>query len=207
MAFHPRRRQTPLSPKPPARPRASSRSPSPLLLYWLAVAASARGWIPVNVPLTPFGSVAPALAALLLSRFWGGGPGVRELLRSLVRWRVGLALWLVAVLTPPLIAAASLLAARLYGAPAAALGHPGLPPAPRAAGDPRPRRAFGRGAGLAGLPPGPPAAARRAGGCGTADRGGVVRLATCRSSGCRARHRPGFPSATTPSPCSPTRWC
>lgn len=85
-------------------------------LYWLAVAASVRGWIPVRVPLTPFGSVAPALTALLLSRFWGGGPAVRDLLRSLVRWRVGFGLWLVAVLAPPLIAAASLLAARIYGA-------------------------------------------------------------------------------------------
>ena len=84
-------------------------------LYWLAVAASARGWIPVKVPLTPFGSIAPALVALLLSRWWGGGPGVRDFLRALVRWRAGLALWLVAVFGPLLIAAASLLAARLFG--------------------------------------------------------------------------------------------
>ncbi|HEV7507978.1 MAG TPA: CPBP family intramembrane glutamic endopeptidase [Thermoanaerobaculia bacterium] len=85
-------------------------------LYWLAVAASARGWIPVKVPLTPFGSIAPALAALVLSRWWGGGPAVRDLLRSMVRWRAGLALWLVALFGPPLIALASLLAARTFGA-------------------------------------------------------------------------------------------
>jgi membrane protease YdiL (CAAX protease family) len=84
-------------------------------LYWLAVAASARGWIAVRVPLTPFGSLAPALAALLLSRWWGGGPAVRDLLWAMVRWRVGFALWLVTLFTPLLIAAASLLAARVFG--------------------------------------------------------------------------------------------
>jgi membrane protease YdiL (CAAX protease family) len=84
-------------------------------LYWLAVAASARGWIPVKVPLTPFGSFAPALAALLLSRWWGGGPAVRDLFWATVRWRAGLLPWLVALFTPLLIAAASLLAARLFG--------------------------------------------------------------------------------------------
>ncbi|MFY9824004.1 MAG: type II CAAX endopeptidase family protein [Thermoanaerobaculia bacterium] len=87
-------------------------------LYWLAVAASARGWIPAitaKVPLTPFGSFAPALAALLLARWWGGGPAVRNLLRAIVRWRAGLLPWLATLLTPPLIALASLLAARLFG--------------------------------------------------------------------------------------------
>lgn len=84
-------------------------------LYWLAVAASARGWIPVKVPLTPFGSFAPALAALLLSRWWGGGPAVRDLLRALVRWLAGLGPWLVALFALPLIALASLLIARLFG--------------------------------------------------------------------------------------------
>lgn len=63
--------------------------------YWLAVLAGQRGWIAIRVPLGPWGSFGPAAAGLLASGLLGGRSALRDLLRSLARWRVRW--WLYAI--------------------------------------------------------------------------------------------------------------
>jgi membrane protease YdiL (CAAX protease family) len=81
--------------------------------FWISVAASSQHLLPFRLPLAlvPVGAFGPSLAAIALAAADGGQAGVRELLRGLLRWRVGLRWYLVALLLP---AAVSLLAIGLY---------------------------------------------------------------------------------------------
>lgn len=80
-------------------------------LPWLLAIASSRGWIAGRVPLTPFGSFGPAVAAgivLAASRERGA---LRWWLASFGKWRMPFGTLAAAVLLPPAVAAAAFLAA------------------------------------------------------------------------------------------------
>lgn len=76
-------------------------------LDWGLVIASGRGWIPVRVPLNPWGSFGPAAAAVIVSAVAAGRAGLRELFAPLLRWRFGLLRWGVALLGPAALVALS----------------------------------------------------------------------------------------------------
>lgn len=65
------------------------------VLSWWAWPLYAFGWIPLTV--AAFG---PFLAALVVLAITDGKPGVTGLLRRMVRWRIGLAWYAMAVLLP-----------------------------------------------------------------------------------------------------------
>jgi uncharacterized protein len=82
-------------------------------LSWLAVIPYVLGWFPV--PILAFG---PSLAAVIVAALTGGWSGLRALLSRLLRWRVGLGWYAVALLSPiPLFLAVVYLNVQL-GAPA-----------------------------------------------------------------------------------------
>jgi membrane protease YdiL (CAAX protease family) len=73
-------------------------------VFWLPLAASSHGWLPVHLPATVFYSLAglgPVCAALVVSHAEGGRTAVRALLGKLMRWRVGVRWYLVAILGYP----------------------------------------------------------------------------------------------------------
>ncbi|MGH7604075.1 MAG: CPBP family intramembrane glutamic endopeptidase [Gemmatimonadaceae bacterium] len=86
-------------------------------LYWLVVLASARGLIAHQVPLTPFGSFGPALAAVATALLFGGRRDLILLFRRLlprgVTW-VGLA---IALLGWPALVGAAIAISSLAGVP------------------------------------------------------------------------------------------
>jgi CAAX protease family protein len=89
----------------------------PLVLFFaLAFAFSWVAWAPAVVlsrgPSEPqtlaallhlLGSLGPMLSAFLVTALAGGLAGVRELLRRVFRWGVGLGWWIVAVLGTPIL--------------------------------------------------------------------------------------------------------
>jgi uncharacterized protein len=70
---------------------------------WVPIIASQRGWIAATIPVMPWGSFGPALAALALACLSKGG--LRELASGLGKWRVG-AIWYVVAIVAPMIAQA-----------------------------------------------------------------------------------------------------
>jgi membrane protease YdiL (CAAX protease family) len=79
---------------------------------WLAVVPYALGAFPV--PVFTFG---PFVAALALAALTDGRPGVRALLGTLVRWRVGLRWYALALLLPLAVALGATYASVRLGAP------------------------------------------------------------------------------------------
>jgi uncharacterized protein len=87
------------------------------------------GWnldqLPSSSPLLPLvftgiilTAYAPSLAALLVARFWHGKGGLRELIRQLATWRVGIAWYLLVLLGPiVLVLLANVMSILLGGAP------------------------------------------------------------------------------------------
>jgi len=76
----------------------------------LPVAAASHGLLPIRIPAA-VGALAiagPAIAALVLTGFEHGRLGVQRLLSRLLHWRVGAQWYLVALLTPPIIAISAL---------------------------------------------------------------------------------------------------
>lgn len=67
---------------------------------WGLIIASERGWIPISIPLNPWGSFGPALAALILILKSDGKPGIRALLSSLISWRWGFSWWILILGVP-----------------------------------------------------------------------------------------------------------
>ena len=91
--------------------------------WWLAV-LEARGLIPpLPVPAQGLGVLGPLVAAVVLTAREGGGAGLRDLLRRIVRWRVAPVWYGVVLLGPVLLYLASM-------ALEVALG--GQPPSPGA---------------------------------------------------------------------------
>lgn len=76
-------------------------------LVWipfLVLSQNGLGWLPFKAPAIPFalvGSFGPALAAIVMTAFVQGSPGVSRLLRRLVQWRVGFPWYLLSVLAYP----------------------------------------------------------------------------------------------------------
>jgi membrane protease YdiL (CAAX protease family) len=81
-------------------------------LTWLAAVPYALGAFPV--PMLPCG---PLLAALVVTPLVGGWPATAALLRRLVRWRVGLRWYALALLLPLGVTAAAAAATVALGAP------------------------------------------------------------------------------------------
>ena len=69
---------------------------------------------PESTPLVPYGPIIAAFIVLALTRGWAG---VRDLLRSIVRWRVGLGWYAVALLLPVAILLGALYLNALFGGP------------------------------------------------------------------------------------------
>jgi uncharacterized protein len=80
------------------------------------VLAFALSWFvwPFGAPLLPYGPIIAAFIVLALTR---GRTGVRELLASIVRWRVGLRWYAVALLLPVGIILAAFYLVALFGGP------------------------------------------------------------------------------------------
>lgn len=78
---------------------------------WIPTIASQRGWIATRIPVMPWGSFGPALAALAVA--WRRGEA-RALLRSLVRFRAPAVDYLIALLGPGLVIAAAAALALLW---------------------------------------------------------------------------------------------
>ncbi len=69
---------------------------------------------PESSPLVPFGPIIAAFVVLALTRGW---VGIRDLLRSIVRWRVGLRWYAVVLLLPVAITLVALYLNTLLGGP------------------------------------------------------------------------------------------
>jgi len=69
---------------------------------------------PESTPLVPFGPIIAAFIVLALTRGWAG---IRDLLRSIVRWRVGPGWYAVALLLPVGILLVALYLNALFGGP------------------------------------------------------------------------------------------
>ena len=69
---------------------------------------------PESVPMNPYGPFIAVFVVLALTRGWSG---VRDLLASMVRWRVGPRWYAVALLVPIAITLVALYLAALFGAP------------------------------------------------------------------------------------------
>jgi CAAX protease family protein len=67
---------------------------------WFLVMMSSAGWIPIRVPLNPYGSFGPAFAAVLTLWIRGGRPAVNRLLRSAFRFRAKPRWYLFSLLSP-----------------------------------------------------------------------------------------------------------
>jgi membrane protease YdiL (CAAX protease family) len=67
---------------------------------------------PESVPMIPYGPIIAVFVVLALSRGWAG---VRDLLASMVRWRVGLRWYAVALLLPVVITLVALYLNALFG--------------------------------------------------------------------------------------------
>ena len=78
-------------------------------LLWPFVLAN-----PESTPMLPYGPIIAAFIVLALTRGWDG---VRDLLRGIVRWRVGLGWYAVALLLPVAILLAALYLNALLGGP------------------------------------------------------------------------------------------
>lgn len=75
---------------------------------WIPTIASQRGWIAATIPVMPWGSFGPALAAIVLSCLTNGG--MRELGAGLAKWRVGPIWYGVAIGAPPVAQAIAIAA-------------------------------------------------------------------------------------------------
>lgn len=87
---------------------------------WIPTIASQRGWIAARVPVMPWGSFGPALAALAVA--WRLGEA-RALLRSLVRFRAPAADYLIALLGPSLVIVVAAALALLWAGTAPRFAH------------------------------------------------------------------------------------
>jgi membrane protease YdiL (CAAX protease family) len=79
-------------------------------LLWVPLVASSQNWTSSSPPFLLFylGTIGPALAAIILLRFFEGADAVWSLLGKLVLWRVGIKWYLIALLLPASIRLAAL---------------------------------------------------------------------------------------------------
>jgi membrane protease YdiL (CAAX protease family) len=74
-------------------------------LIWTPLVASAQGWLDTQIPAGVhfLGAFGPLLAALIVTGSTGSVAGLRELVGRMVRWRVGLGWFLIALFSPALL--------------------------------------------------------------------------------------------------------
>jgi uncharacterized protein len=90
-------------------------------LVWFSRIAEAQGAIGWHLPLgVALWSITPVLVAAVL--LTGGRPALADLVRRVLRWRVPARCYLLALLTPPLVTAVTVVTAAAAGVPLA-LGH------------------------------------------------------------------------------------
>lgn len=91
-------------------------------LGWMPAALGSHGIAPFDAPFFPplliLPAVGPALAAVIVTRAADGKAQVKELLKALIRWRVGLGWYIVAALGPLALLAAAQVVTRWWGLPA-----------------------------------------------------------------------------------------
>lgn len=100
-------------------------------LPWLIVAAHGGHVSPGSATTQMPGLIGPMLAALLVSGLHDGRAGLLRLVKSMVRWRVGVTGALMALGTPLLLVAVSAAAAAIAGDPPgwrSFFVYPGIPP-------------------------------------------------------------------------------
>jgi uncharacterized protein len=86
-------------------------------LLWIPLVASAHGLFGWGSAFSSFhllGSLGPLLAAVLVTGILGGAGGLRELGRRMVRWRVGLGWWALALFGPAALYGLSAVLLRLF---------------------------------------------------------------------------------------------
>jgi uncharacterized protein len=81
----------------------------------LASRGIAPSYRPYFLVLSIFFAVGPALAAVIVSQVTHGQKGVRDLLKGLIQWRVGLVWYIVAVLGPAVLLIAAQVVTKLLG--------------------------------------------------------------------------------------------
>ncbi|MGB8701640.1 MAG: type II CAAX endopeptidase family protein [Thermosynechococcaceae cyanobacterium] len=90
-------------------------------LGMISIVLSSRGIAPFDSPyfqfLSIFFAVGPALAAVILSQVTHGKAGVKDLLKGLIRWRVGLVWYIVAVLSPVVLLTVAQVVTKLLSLP------------------------------------------------------------------------------------------
>lgn len=93
-------------------------------ISWLGMISAvlgSRGITPFDNPyfqiLSIFYAIGPALAALIVSQVAYGKTGVRDLNEGLIRWRVGLIWYVVAVLSPVVLFTVAQVVTKLLGLP------------------------------------------------------------------------------------------
>ncbi len=82
---------------------------------WGLIIASARGWLPVSVPLNPWGSFGPAIAAVIVVLRSNGTNGLRALLGSLLSWRWGFSWWVLTLGGPVALVGAGAALLAVFG--------------------------------------------------------------------------------------------
>lgn len=92
-------------------------------LGWVPQVAYSRGLLPIQSPLfTLLGGGGPAFAAIIVTLVLAGKRGVRELFTPLLRWRVSVVWYCVALFWQPVILLAAIGLDRLLGKPAPDFG-------------------------------------------------------------------------------------
>jgi uncharacterized protein len=88
-------------------------------LGMISAVLASRGIAPFYRPyflfLSIFFAIGPALAAAIVSQVAHGKTGVRDLLKGLIRWRVGLVWYIVAVLSPVVLLTVAQVVTKLLG--------------------------------------------------------------------------------------------
>jgi len=72
---------------------------------------------PYFLVLSIFYAIGPALAAIIVSRIADGKTGVQNLLKGLIRWRVDLVWYIIAILGPVVLLIAAQAITKLLGMP------------------------------------------------------------------------------------------
>jgi uncharacterized protein len=96
---------------------------------WLPQALTSRGLTSIQVPgfLTILAGYGPALAAIIVASLAYGRQGLRELFGRLLRWRVGIQWYLIALLLPALVTFLAISINNLTGGPSPDFSVAGFP--------------------------------------------------------------------------------
>lgn len=82
---------------------------------WGLIIASSKGWLPVSIPLNPWGSFGPAIAAVVVSLKSDGKRGLRGLFAPLILWRWGIKWWILTVGVPIILVGTTVAILKIAG--------------------------------------------------------------------------------------------